>query len=175
MPRLLAIVCVVLTASAAAAQEAVTVDLGMDAALAGEQTSLSVVLSTATEGPEVRALHVEVAVPTRLVSFVKLAKGSAAEKSQADAKAEVVASTTPDESILKIDVSAPASIRQGPLASLTFQVAKDAPGDSKVTLKVSKVTARSAAGDDLKAGAVDGTVTVLSENSPVFACFFYMH
>jgi len=179
MIRLLMALSLVFTASTVSAQDevAVTVDIGMDAAMRGEQANLSVVIA-ATGAPKIGSVHFEVVLPTKMVSFVKLSKGAAAISSEAVTKTEVVKSPGgPDESILRVEVSASKPIPQGVLVSLTYTVAKKTPGpgDRKIPLKAGKVAVRSLEGGELPASAIDGTISVLSANSSVFACFFYMH
>ncbi len=165
----------VLTASTVAAQEAVTVDLGTDAVVPGEQTNISVVVST--EGaPKIGSIHFEAAFPPKILSFVEVSKSSGDRAPGLQVKAEVVSSPGhADESILRVDLSAPEPIPQGPLVILKFEVAKDAPGDSQLTLKAGKTAARSVDGREIATQTIDATLTILAPNSDAFACFFYMH
>ena len=74
-----------------------------------------------------------------------------------------------------MEVSAPQSIPQGILLRLTFQVSEEAPTPSQIVLRNVKHSAESVEGEVLETHGINGTVTVISADSPIFACFFYLH
>lgn len=177
MRRMLVAVCMVLLATTAGAQDEATasLDLGMDAAVPGEDASLLVALST-TGAPKIGAIRFEVLVPAHLVSFVELSKRFGAEDSRADINAELVQPTHgSDEAIVRVDVSSSNPIPEGLLVALTFDVSKQAQVGSVIKMKAGAVTARSVDGRQLRTSALDGEITVLSDLPQVLACFFYMH
>lgn len=150
-------------------------DLGLDAAVRGERASPNVVLSL--PGPSnVASIHFEVVFPSRLISFVDIVKGAAAEAAGAELKSRLVTlPEKPGESVLVVDVSGVSAIEQGTWVKLSFDVAKDAPVDQNIPLKAGRVVARSAAGTQIELEVVDGAIAVLSSAPPVISCFFYMH
>ncbi len=175
MNRMLIALVLVLAPLAVAAQQpadAVTVDLGTDAVLAGEKTSLSVVLATDGD-PKVGKLHFDVIFPTAHLTFVKLSNGAGVEAADGQVKTEIVKPEGATDAILKVDISAPRPIPQGGIVSLMFEVDKKAPPE--IRLKAGGVAASGVAGHTLAAKGVDGLLNVLTTDSMAFACFFYMH
>ncbi len=177
MRRMLVAVCMVLLATTASAQDEplASLDLGMDAAIPGEDVSLLVVLST-TGAPKVGALRFEVLIPAQLVSFVDLSKRAGAESSGAGINAELIKPKEgSDEAIVRVDISSSSAIPDGVLVALNFDVSKQAEVGSAIMLKAGAVTARSVDGRQLAARALDGQIQILSDLPQVVACFFYMH
>ena len=136
---------------------------------------MSTVLST-TEDPLVGKVSFELSYPAELLSFVEANPGPGAESSGANIKTEVYNSQDDvGETILRVEVSAPRSIPQGVLLRLTFQVSEEAPTPSQIVVRNVEHSAESVEGEVLETQGINGTVTVISEDSPIFACFFYMH
>ncbi len=153
----------------------VHIDPGLDAIVPGEQVFLSTVLST-TEDPLVGKISFELSYPTELLSFVEANPSKGAELSGANIKTEVYNSQDDvGETILRVEVSAPRSIPPGVLLKLTFQVSEEAPTPSQIVVRNVEHSAESVEGEVLETQGINGTVTVISEDSPIFACFFYMH
>ena len=159
------------------AQRTPTVDIdpGLDVILPGEQVFLSTLLST-TEDPRVGKISFELSYPAELLSFVEAKPGPAGELSGSNIKTEVYNSQdNVEERILRVEVSAPQSIPQGVVLKLTFQVSEEAHAPSQIVLRNVKHSAESVEGEALETHGIDGTITVVSVDSPIFACFLYMH
>lgn len=151
------------------------IDLGVDVVTPGNQALLPVTLST-SEDPQVAKVSLEVSFPAKIISFASAARGPAAEASAAQIEAKLrPAGPDAGEKLLVVEVSASKAIPQGVLLKLVFDVSQDAEQEKPIELKNLRQKAELVTGEALEAQGIGGTITVVSADSPIFACFFYMH
>ncbi len=165
---------VLATTLGAQAQPTASLDLGMDAAVPGEDAELIVILSTTGE-PAINILRFEVTLPP-LVSFVKVSERSGVLATGAEVKAEVLKKDAAAGTTLAVNITSPKPLADGMLVSVDVDVSKDAKIGTEIAIKAGTVTARSADGRPVPAQATDGVISVLSAlDQPAAPCFFYMH
>ncbi|MBI4483340.1 MAG: hypothetical protein HY652_10675 [Acidobacteria bacterium] len=153
----------------------VTVDVGVDNTPPGKQAFLPVTLST-TDDFRTAHISLEISFPGKLISFREAIKGSAAESAGAEIKTRLKDSgDNAEQSLLQVEMSATEAISQGELLKLAFEVAKDAAAYTVIKLKNSKQKVRSVDGKTLEARGMDGVITVIPPDVPLYGCFFYMH
>ncbi len=178
MRTFLSMACLVLFSVTAAAQDQVSaaLDVGMDAAIPGEDALLLVGLSS-NGSPKIGAIRFEIVVPVKLVSFVDASERSSATTAGARVRTEVSKPTAgSDEAVLRVDVSASTPIPDGMLVALKFAVFKSTPTDREVKLKGRAATVTSVEGRVIPGSITDGAIAVAAGfDPPVSACFFYMH
>ncbi|MBI2822230.1 MAG: hypothetical protein HYX74_08400 [Acidobacteria bacterium] len=136
----------------------------------GGNASLPVMLITAGDA-RVARITLEVAFPSKKLSFLEASNGSAAESADAILETEV-RDTENGEKRIQIQISAPRAIPQGGLVSLVFQTAHDAELESEIKVRNLNQTAQSVDGQEIEAYGIDGSITLLAPATP---CFFYMH
>ncbi len=167
-----------LVVASVSAQEKVRVDVGVDITSPGQTVFLPVTFS-APEGVQVRGIILELSFPSQVISFAETIMGTASQSAGAEIKEELLQSEGGEEegqeTILRLDISAPGPIPNGELLRLGLEVSHSSETNNVVKIRNLKPTAISAGGEELEAEGVDGIVTVFGEGEVVFACFFYMH
>lgn len=160
------------------AQEKVRVDVGVDITSPGETVFLPVTFS-APEGVQVRRIILELSFPSQVISLKEAIMGPAGQSAGAEIKEELLPSEGGEdegqETILRLDISAPGPIPNGELLRLGLEVSHSSETDNVVKIRNLKATAISAGGEELEAEGADGIVTVFGEGEVLIACFFYMH
>ena len=96
----------------------------------------------ASGGAAAGALSIEITFPAKLLSFVKAERSFMVEAAKAQIQADVESGAGGDKSTLKLTLSTPAGetprefIPDGPIAYVTFKIAKEAPLDTEILLVV---------------------------------------
>ncbi|MBI2822721.1 MAG: hypothetical protein HYX74_10895 [Acidobacteria bacterium] len=169
-------------ARGAALQEQGEPRISLSPAAGLPETSVTIpIYFWAGSGVTVASLSMEIQFPEKLVSFVAAERSFISELSNVDLRSEVGTEAGPESSILKLTLSthAPENARdfipEGPVASVTFRIAKDAPLSAEILLQG---TASGMSGDNPSRPVESIAVTggrILVEAVPLTACFFYMH
>lgn len=126
-------------------------------------------------------LSLEITFPAKLLSFLKAEKSFLVEAAKGQIQADVQSDSRADQSTLKLTLSTPAGetprefIPDGPIAYLTFRVAKEAPLDTEIVLaaKAGGVTTDDPPRPIPSIATSDGRILI--KLVPLTACFFYMH
>ena len=154
----------------------VSVSLGVDIAARGGEVRLSMLLDP--HGLSVLSVKSRISFPGEYLVFKKVELSSLIDQEEKERISVASETSTPSEEGLEgvevlIQSNSTEPLPSGVLAVLVFSIAEEAtPGDVAV-----KNAARVVIGGPQQAGVVqskDGTITILEE-TPYFACFFYMH
>lgn len=157
---------------------ATSLDLSSDTQTPGSEVILALTLSI-PDGVNVGAAVSKVIYPSKLLTFTEGRRGLSAEAVGAEFNTVVKTDeTNPESSVLEVTVSGKPGdpLPSGILAELAFKISQDAPLEQNIVLKntVQVMTAEDPPKPIEAVTGKDGEVKV-TENPPVFACFFYMH
>lgn len=160
---------------------------GQGARLTLSQTSglpeaeIPVPLYFASGGISTGALSLEITFPARLLSFVKVEKSFLVDAVKGQVEAKVESDAGNEKATLKVTFATPPGesprefIPDGPIANISFRIAKEAPLGTEIILgmRATGVTTGDPPGKIDPIATPDGIVSVKSV--PLTACFFYMH
>ncbi len=146
-------------------------DLGFDMSIPGTPVSIPILLDV-PDGIEVGKIVDEIAFPSRTLSFDRIST------SVADATATTTLAPDPrhpDRALLTVTVTSPQAMRTGTVASVVFQVTKDAAAESIRLGNVPRaftvgVNPRPITPIEGREGEIQ-----LGAAAPETTCFFYMH
>ena len=153
------------------------VDLGMGQAAPGAVVSIPAILK-APDAVDVGTVVLEIAFPSKLLSFEKVSKAIAAEAANAEVTAVVLPQDGQSEKTV-VDITVKAEkggfIPNGSMLDLFFKVSPEAP--KKDTITVENTPEVSTNGDPPNKVPVVGDPgeIIVAETTLVFGCFFYMH
>lgn len=150
----------------------VSVDLGMGIAGPGEHALVPVTLSTAHPSG-VGKVSFEVSFPEEFLSFNSVIKTTAAESLQLDIETDL--RETGEEAVLQIELSSPASLPQGELIQLQFDLSLEAQPNQEFDVKSLEQRGETPQGEVLETRGSDGLIIVAVFGEAIPACFFYMH
>jgi len=147
--------------------------------LPGESRPAPVELSLA-DGVRIGSLSLTIRYPARLATFQKAELSGGALALGAEVTTDVTKQEA-DEGIVQVTIAMPerdsgrSAVPDGRIASLWFQIARDAPSGTVIALEMTSATAAAARGGTgpVNVQTEDGEIRV---SSPIVSvCFFYMH
>jgi hypothetical protein len=153
-----------------------SMNLGFDVQQPGHEVFIPLVLDV-PDGVELDTAISEVTFPNQLLSFNEVASGLSAQAAGAEVRAVVqIDEQNPQDSIVTVTVSTPQGrpIPSGVIADLAFTISEDAAVEQTIKLKNVVRALNGAEGPVEPVMGTEGEVQV-TENPPIFACFFYMH
>ena len=152
-------------------------DLGFDEEIPGAEVFVAVSLDVPS-GVSVGTVMTETSFPNSQLSFLEVRRGLSAEAAGADVSAVVEEDPIdPANSILRLTVTTHGrrSLPSGVVADIAFKISEETAVGTMILLE-NHPTALTTE-DPPQPTAVTGTngSIQVSETSPVFVCFFYMH
>ena len=152
-------------------------DLGFDEEIPGAEVFVAVSLDVPS-GVSVGTVMTETSFPSSQLSFLEVRRGLSAEAAGADVSAVVeVDPNDPANSILRLTVTTQGrrSLPSGVVADIAFKISEETAVGTMILLE-NHPTALTAEDppQPIAVTGTDGSIQV-SETSPVFVCFFYMH
>ena len=156
---------------------AAKLDLGFDEEIPGAEVFVAVSLDVPS-GVSVGTVMTETSFPNSQLSFLEVRRGLSAEAAGADVSAVVEEDPNdPANSILRLTVTTQGrrSLPSGVVADIAFKISEETAVGTMILLEnhPTALTAEDPPQPTAVTGT-DGSIQV-SETSPVFVCFFYMH